>query len=136
MKQMLNTFCRIESDQKTFDYLSQYLDFLSELIYDKNYIKNGNPFLLLDNKIQEFEIQQHLNNHGMDCNQTNIANNEIISWINQNGKPFRSYISSIKMLAIMAFSKGILKGEMLNQDMFQKLCDIYNQLKDKILNHL
>ena len=133
---MFNTFCRIESDQKTYDYLSQYLDFLSELICDEKYKKNGNPFLLLDNKIQEYEIQQHLTNHGMDCNQTNIANNEIISWINQNGKPFRSYISSIKMLAIMAFSKGISKGEMLNQEMFYKLCKIYNQLKDKILNHL
>jgi hypothetical protein len=124
-------FCKIEKDDKTYKYLKDYLNFLS------NPAKENNNILFLDNKIQHEELNMHLYYHEIDpCKESKEKECELESWIQNNGKPFRQYLSSIKLLALISYSKGFKKGLDLDFKSFTELCDNFNNLKELLIDHI
>jgi hypothetical protein len=124
-------FCKIEKDEKTFKYLKEYLDFITE---DNSPNKN---ILNIDNKIQHEELYIHLNYRKIDPNEDSLRRHqEIEQWIKNNAKSFRQYLSSIKLLACVAYTMGFKKGIDLRYDDFIKMCDNINQLKNVLIDHI
>ncbi len=79
------TFCKLEKDQKTYEYLKKYLIWHVE--------NKGKDFLELDSKIQLDEIRQHL-----ELNKADNKNQEILEWIKKYSERFRLYLNSIKVI--------------------------------------
>jgi hypothetical protein len=77
------TFCKLEKDKKTFEYVKQYLLWYSQ---------NHDNFLELDSQIQLLEIKNHLENNNYDDRTT-----EMLDWIKQNSEKFRIYLNTIKI---------------------------------------
>ncbi len=128
-------FSNLDPDNKTYSYLKEYLDFLSR---SGNYAnkKSGN-ILSVDNEIQSREIRDHLTRHNIDPDRdTPEKNNEVEKWIKENAKPFRMYLSSIKILASYSYTKGFIYSATLNFDDFQALCRDFNYLKDILIDHI
>jgi hypothetical protein len=124
-------FCKIEKDEKTYKYLKEYLDFIS----DEN-LTNKN-ILNIDNKIQHQELYTHLNFSKIDPNEDSARRHqEIEQWIKNNAKSFRQYLSSIKLIACVSFTMGIKKGKDLKFEDFIKLCDTINSLKNILIDHI
>lgn len=125
-------FCKLEADKKTFDYLKEYLDFL----YKHDNIEHRN-ILYIDNKIQHQELQNHLHLRHIDPNDDSQRRNEEIEiWIKDNAKPFRRYLSSIKLLACVSYTRGFKKSDDLNFFDFENLCNDINSLKDILIDHI
>jgi len=57
-------------------------------------------------------------------------------WINNNAKPFRQYLSSIKFLAYASYQKGFKKGSDINFKEFSIMCDTFNNLKEVLIDHI
>ena len=125
-------FCKLENDQKTYDYLKQYLDFLYE-----NKSLNTKSILFLDNMIQHQELHMHLYTKMIDPNEdSERKHKEVEEWIKTNAKNFRQYLSSIKLFACIANLKGYEKGDDLSIENFNSLCDSINGLKDILIDHI
>jgi hypothetical protein len=110
-------FCYLEEDYKTLEYL-------------KLYFQENTNLLSIDNKIQVKEIQQHLQTH---CNYK--KDYEIDNWIKENGKKFRDYLNTIKLIY---FSCKILdlKFEDLTWEKFCNLERKVNSCKENILDKI
>ena len=80
------SFCFLETDRKTYDYVRRY--FVS--------IKQGNTTYPLDLAIQSEEILLHLEKNGFALDDQNA----ISEWIEENSANFRSYLNSLKMIAM------------------------------------
>ncbi|HOV15356.1 MAG TPA: hypothetical protein PK771_13805 [Spirochaetota bacterium] len=125
-------FCKLEPDKKTYDYLKEYLDFLS-----KKEDFHNRSILYIDNKIQHQELHYHLNRININPNDdSSERNNEVEKWIKENAKPFRMYLSSIKILACASYTKGFTNSADLKFDDFEKLCSDINILKDVLIDHI
>lgn len=109
--------CKIEHDEKTFNYFKEYLQFL------ENY---NSTSLILDNRIQYKEILIHLERNGFNKN----SDDEVFNWIKNNGKKFRLYLDTLKIIYIIwkCLDKNL---EDLNWNDFSKLTDKINSLAEK-----
>lgn len=125
-------FCKLETDLKTFRYLKEYLNFIKD-----NKTLQSKTILFLDNKIQHEELQAHLFLQSIDPSEdSNRKHKEIEEWIKNNAKSFRQYLSSIKLLACVSYTKGFKSSEDLSFDDFSKLCKEINELKNVLIDHI
>jgi len=81
-------FCVLEKDRKTFHYFKQYVQFLES---------EHKTCLIVDNEIQAQEIRNHLASNGFSSDN----HQEGINWIKNNGKAFRDYLNSIKIVYLI-----------------------------------
>ena len=91
-------FCFLENDIKTFEYTKRYIKTLLKISLNKEDIFN------LDNEIQSEEIQLHLNRLQIPEWDINKILLEKIKWTEINSKPFRIYLNSIKMIALISIT--------------------------------
>jgi hypothetical protein len=113
-------FCKLEKDEKTFTYLKKYIHDIS--------IKDS---VKIDNDIQMKEIQIHCKLNGIsvhDCN-------EITKWVTENGKQFRNYLNSIKIVYLVWHCLGH-DWEDITWDEFCFLEDRINSVKNIILDKI
>jgi hypothetical protein len=122
-------FCFLEKDKKTFSYVMRFVDFI-----ENNKTKN---IISLGNKIQREEIEEHLKRNNIKEN----AVAEEIKWVEKNGKGFRIYLNTIKIAALIFYSRdrdcGInctyKKHTFKN---FCKIVDDINSIKLQIIESL
>jgi hypothetical protein len=119
-------FCFLEKDLKTYDYVKEYLRIM----------KNGASTTPLDITIQRLEIERHMR-------QNNISPDDqkaITEWIQANSANFRSYLNSLKMVALFLFYiKKIEKGPdglMLPFDMFSDAVVYWNERKNEMVDSI
>lgn len=82
---MSDLFCIIEEDEKTFNFLTQYVAECHTATETRN----------LDNTLQIIEIQRHIL---ANCIPEEHANHEALSWVEDHSAKFRLYLNSIKVL--------------------------------------
>ena len=80
-------FCVLEHDLKTYGLFRQYIECF----------ENGGSTLDIDNKIQAEELAAHLRRNGYESTDTQ----EKLNWIANNGKPFREYLNTVKLIYLM-----------------------------------
>ncbi len=118
-------FCVLEKDKKTFEYFKKYVEFLET---------KNNTCLILDNKIQAFEIQEHLKRNGLDNSHIDEKKkNEISNWIRFHAKPFRDYLNTIKLAYVVWKCMGNDWQTISWQD-FEKIEENLNKLKGNCLD--
>ncbi len=130
---MVELFCKLEKDEKTHRYLQTYLDFISQ----NRDTQTDHSILGLDNIIQKDELITHLSVCHIDpYKESEERMREAIEWINKNGKAFRQYLSSIKLLACLAYSKGYRVGNDITTDVFHNICEEINELKGVLIDYI
>lgn len=82
-------FCYLEKDQKTYQYVMEYLGVM----------KDGQSTVPLDITIQRKEIERHMERNGISPSDQPA----ISAWIEANSANFRSYLNSLKMVALFLF---------------------------------
>ncbi len=86
-------FCILESDVKTYSYFQRYIECF----------EGSNNSLEFDNRIQAEELANHLRMNGFLQDNTQ----EKLNWIAINGRPFREYLNSIKLVYVICKVQGI-----------------------------
>jgi hypothetical protein len=109
------SFCLLESDQKTFEYFKNYVEYLE---------KHSGSCFDLDNQIQAKEIKRHLVINGIASDNAN----EKIDWIRRNGKPFREYLNTIKLAYVVWKCSG-KEWETIRWEDFINITKQINELK-------
>ena len=113
-------FSILEKDEKTFSYFKQYVQYLEE---------TGNTCLILDNKIQSAEIQEHLKSIGLNGESPEgEKKREISRWIKDNARPFRDYLNSIKIAYVVWKGLGKEWKDMTWEE-FVRIEELLNNLK-------
>jgi len=107
-------FCVLEKDLKTFEYFKRYTDCFEDM---KGCID-------IDNRIQAEEMEEHLKSHGYESSNTQ----EKLAWVANNGKPFREYLNTIKLVYVLCKAEG-LNPKTLSLDHFTQLEERLNSLK-------
>lgn len=105
-------FCVLEKDLKTFEYFRRYAECF----------ENGTHCMELDNRIQAEELEAHLLSHGFSLSDTQ----QKLDWITANGRPFREYLNTIKLVYVMCKTQGI-DPFAVTQEQFLELEDRLNQ---------
>jgi len=121
------SFCHLETDKKTYEYFLKYY----------HAIRDNSLAWHLDNEIQGEEIADHLKRHP-DCNNKI----EKLNWIDNNSLNFRSYLNSIKIIAL--FSNFMVKMKNVNEDeqekidwkSFAKIVEMWNHHKMIIIDSI
>lgn len=114
-------FCELEKDKKTFEYIKKYIQAFT----------NNEDSVIIDNEIQINEIHEHLLRNGLAFNNRE----EIIKWIKKNGKPFRNYLNSIKIIYLVWHCLGNDWND-ITWDEFCKIEDNINSVKEKLLDKI
>jgi hypothetical protein len=118
-------FCILERDRKTFEYFKKYVEFLET---------ENQTCLILDNKIQAKEIEDHLRLNGINSAGIDEKKREEISkWIVDHAKPFRDYLNSIKLVYVVWKCMGNSWKNISWED-FITIEDNLNQLKGNCLD--
>jgi len=115
---MKYSFCFLDNDEKTYNYVQYY--YLS--------IKKGTPLYTIDMEIQRKEIENYLKSRNLDSNDQNA----IIEWINNNSPNFRSYLNSIKIIALYIFfmdKMELINNDKIPYDVFCKAVNLWNEEK-------
>lgn len=86
-------FCILENDLKTYEYFGRYIDCFEK---QKNCTET-------DNRIQAEELAEHLRRNGISERDTQ----EKLNWVAANGKPFREYLNTIKLIYVLCRVQGI-----------------------------
>lgn len=115
------TFCKLEKDQKTFDYIQKYITWYVE--------QSGKDFLSLDSKIQLDEIKYHLMNNNFEN-----KNQEILSWIKSNSEKFRIYLNTIKIVFAIWYCSG--HKEIMDWTNFCSILDRVDEIKGVCLDEI
>lgn len=85
-------FCVLEEkDKKNYEYFMSYL----------KSIRNKSELQAIDNRLQLKEIQEHV----CRCN-ADDPNCASIKWIEENGKKFRNYLNTLKIVGILYHLTG------------------------------
>ncbi len=116
---MKDLFCFLEKDEKTYGYVICYF----------NVIKEGKSLMSLDALIQKEEIEKHLRNNDI----SKEDREAVASWIKKNSSNFRSYLNSIKMVALFIFflhrNSGYDCGESVSFETFCRIAGMWNERK-------
>ena len=113
-------FCILDNDKKTFEYFKKYVQFLEN---------EDDTCHILDNRIQIDEIRDHLYRHGKDENHKD----EIDRWIDENARPFREYLNTIKLVYVVWKCMG-KEWQNIEFDEFNAIEETLNKLKHKCLD--
>jgi hypothetical protein len=116
------TFCELEKDEKTFNYISKYIIWYNTQL-------NSKDFLQLDSRIQADEIKHHLENNNYDD-----KNYEILQWIKSYSKKFRIYLNTIKIVFTIWYCSG--HTELMSWDEFCSIVDRIDELKYSCLDEI
>jgi hypothetical protein len=112
-------FCYLEKDLKTYEYVNHYLQVM----------KNGAPTSPLDISIQRIEIEHHLKTNGI----SPTDQRAISDWIEKNSANFRSYLNSLKMVALFLFyvkkAERIPEDNLLPFELFYEAVNYWNERK-------
>lgn len=119
-------FCYLEKDEKTYDYVTEYL-----LV-----MKRGESPLTMDICIQKREIERHLS-----LNNISPSDDKAIAeWIAQNSANFRSYLNSIKMVALFLYyvkkAEHIPDDSPLPLDLFDEAVCYWNERKMEVVDSI
>lgn len=114
------SFCILDKDIKTFEYFKKYVQFLET---------EDNTCHILDNRIQADEIREHLRRNGMD----ESHKEEIDRWIDENARPFREYLNTIKLVYVVWKCMG-KDWDNIGFDEFHAIEENLNRIKNKCLD--
>lgn len=119
-------FCILEKDNKTFLYIKRYIDFMEK--------EDRRNVMTLDNQIQQEEMISHLERKGIDRNNSPIVLQELKDWINKNGSPIRVYINTIKLAAVIFYTRDkdcfeTCMYKEFNYENFSKVVDDINCIR-------
>ncbi|MDA3809143.1 MAG: hypothetical protein PF518_02320 [Spirochaetaceae bacterium] len=112
----------MEKNKKTFDLVQKYIVHLE---------KNNHSCIYLDNNIEMDEIKNWLKGISADDHD----NNAIANWIKQNGKSFRNYLNTIKLVYLIWFCSGHQSCQMSWED-FCTIGDNLNNIKNTCLDSI
>lgn len=119
-------FCYLENDNKTFDYVKEYLSVL----------RAGDSPLTLDITIQKREIEAHLIRNAIPSSDQKA----ITDWIEKNSANFRSYLNSIKMVALFLFyvkkAEHIPEESPLPFELFTEAVAFWNERKIEVVDSI
>ena len=107
-------FCILEHDLKTYQYFQRYIECFEGC---------GNS-LEFDNRIQAEELSSHLRVNGFNADNTQ----EKLNWIAINGRPFREYINTIKLIYVICKVQGI-DPHAISQDHFFEIEAKLNEVR-------
>jgi len=107
-------FCLLENDVKTYNYFLRYIECFEG---------SGNS-LEFDNRIQAEEMARHLSDNGFAPDDTQ----EKLNWIAINGRPFREYLNTIKLVYVVCKVQGI-DPQLVDQDRFFEIEGKLNELR-------
>ena len=107
-------FCILENDVKTFGYFNRYIDCF----------ENEARCIEVDNGIQAEELSEHLRSNGFSQNDTQ----EKLNWIATNGKPFREYLNTIKLIYVLCRVQEI-DPRTVTEEHFRELENKLNMLR-------
>lgn len=119
-------FCYLEKDLKTYDYVKNYLQIM----------KNGETTSSLDISIQRLEIERHLAANGISYSDQKA----ISEWIEKNSANFRSYLNSLKMVALFIYY--VKKAEHLSDEnqlpfeLFSEAVSYWNERKIEVADSI
>ena len=107
-------FCLLETDVKTYQYFQRYIE-----CFD-----GCNNSLEFDNRIQAEELSRHLLLNGFSPDDTQ----EKLNWIAINGRPFREYLNTIKLVYVVCKVQGI-DPHLVSKEKFFEIESRLNELK-------
>ncbi len=123
---MKETFSLLEKDDKTYNYVKQYY----------KVIKEGHSPMIVDAYIQKNEIERHLCLKCVDPDDQK----SICEWIQCYSSSFRSYLNSLKMLALSIFFmnkyQSLIPAETLSFELFCRAVNIWNERKEEVVDSI
>lgn len=112
-------FSELEADEKTFTYATKYLEY---------YSSEGSPKENLDNQITIQELRWHTRQ------QPGYTQEEVAAWIVKNGKAFRAYLNTIKLIVLIhSCNSGTAP---LTWERFLEIREALNRMKARILDSI
>lgn len=124
---MSTDFCYLEKDEKTYKYVLRVVKFIEE---------RRESILSLDNEIQAEEIILHMKEQKIPKEDFDGTNSEMASWIKKNSKPFRNYLNSIKIAAMILYSletNNLCSGP-TSFETYCKIVDSMNKVKIQLID--
>ena len=115
-------FCQLEDDQKTFEYIRHYIQQWRE------HRSLGNT----DNRLTAQEIEWHIT-HLPSHPENGERREEMLRWIHQNGKAFRAYLNTIKLVFVVYYCSGN-DWKDITWDQFRDIRNKLNHIKDPVLD--
>lgn len=120
MKRNCETFSYLEKDEKTYNHVKAYYEAM----------KKGINCYSIDCVLQKHELEDHLKRCRKEHDQE-----EQLNWINQNAEKFRSYINSLKTVALLAYvGSEIHHHNDFIFDLFCSYVDLYDKEKKIIVD--
>jgi hypothetical protein len=108
--------CYLEKDMKNYDYFQRYARSTG----------TQKEFFQIDNQIQAEEIHIHLKRHGYTCGDCG----EVVEWVNKNGKTFRDFLNTNKIIYLVFKSSGHAMEKITLTEFFEKEEEINKKNKD------
>ena len=124
---MSTDFCYLEKDDKTYKYVLRYVKFIEE---------HRETILGLDNQVQVEEILLHMDDKKIAKTNIDDTNEEMACWIKKNSKPFRNYLNSIKVAAMILYSmemNHLCEGP-TSYGVYCKIVDSMNKVKIQLMD--
>jgi len=115
-------FSILEKNKKTFELVQKYIAHLEQ---------RGCTCINLDNNIEMEEIKSWLRNNSADDHD----NAAIAEWIQRNGKTFRDYLNSVKLIYLIWFCSRD-KSETISWEDFCIIGDNLNHMKNSCLDSI
>ncbi len=123
---MKSSFCFLEKDQKTYHYVAEYYSL----------IEKGVSPCSFDICIQREEIEKHLLSNQMDSEDRC----GISEWIEENSAKFRSYLNSIKMVALFIYfmdkDEKSPAEKSFSFDAFSHVVQLWNGRKSELIDSI
>lgn len=115
-------FAALEKNRKTFQLVQKYIEHLS---------RENSSCTKLDNHIEMDEIREWLENISADAHD----NEAIALWIRENGKSFRDYLNTVKLIYLVWFCMGN-RSDNLSWEEFCAIGDNLNIIKNTCLDSI
>lgn len=91
----------------------------------------------IDNKIQQMEIVEHLLRKNINPDEeSEVKQQEVITWANLYSKNFRAYLNSIKLVTLLLYAWGINKSDQITEVKLLEAIKIINQYDGILLNQI
>ncbi len=115
-------FSVFEKDKKTFELVQEYIVYLKQ---------RGNDCINIDNKIEMDEIKKWLQLISTDPHD----NRAIAAWIKDNGKSFRDYLNTVKLIYLIWFcSRG--QTDTISWEDFCAIGEKLNNMENSFLDSI
>lgn len=130
-----NLFSQLNpKEEKILKYVKIYMDYIDPV--DKFFELNKN-IQKIDNKIQQMEIVEHLLRKNINPDEeSEVKQQEVITWANLYSKNFRAYLNSIKLVTLLLYAWGINKSDQITEVKLLEAIKIINQYDGILLNQI